>query len=93
MNGTEGNPFLLLQPLLDAHNGTNLFANGAAHWNVAPDAKACIYRQIERQVVVDVPFIFLVEFNTEILLQPWVKGFRPSGLWPSARLENCWIER
>jgi ABC-type transport system substrate-binding protein len=52
-----------------------------------------IYRQIEHQVVEDVPWIFLVQMNTEMLLQPWVKGFQPRGFWPPMRLENCWLEK
>lgn len=52
-----------------------------------------IYRLIERQIVEDVPWIFLVQFNTEMMCQPWLKGFTARGFWPPARLENCWLER
>ena len=52
-----------------------------------------IFHQIEELVVRDVPWIFLVQLNTEILRQPWLKGFKPGGFWPPARLENCWIEK
>ncbi|MCW5556570.1 MAG: ABC transporter substrate-binding protein [Verrucomicrobiae bacterium] len=60
---------------------------------VDPARRLEIYRQIERRIVEDVPWIFLVQMNTEMLCQPWVKGFEPSGFWPASRLENCWIER
>ncbi len=68
-----------------------MFRKAAAEAN--PARRAAIYRDIERQVVEDAPWIFLVQFNTEMLCQPWLRGFRASGFWPSARLENCWIER
>ena len=58
-----------------------------------PVRRLNIYRQIERQVVEDVPWIFLVQLNTEMRVQHWVKGFTPRGFWPPARLENCWLER
>ena len=43
--------------------------------------------------VEDVPLIFLSQFNTEVAVQPWVKGLVLHGFWPPARLENCWLER
>ena len=52
-----------------------------------------IYREIEGLVVQDAPWIFLVQLNTEMIVQPWLKGFKPRGFWPTARLENTWIER
>ncbi len=60
-----------------------------------PDAirRTDIYRRIERQVVEDAPWIFLVQFNVEVLCQPWVKGSRATGFWPAARLEDCWLQR
>lgn len=58
-----------------------------------PARRANLYRQVERQVVEDVPMIFLVQLNTEVAVQPWIKGFVPNRFWPAVRLENCWIER
>lgn len=52
-----------------------------------------IFQQIEELIVRDAPWIFLVQLNTEMMRQPWLKGFQPRGFWPPARLENCWIER
>ena len=52
-----------------------------------------IFRQIEAQVVEDVPRIFLVQLNIEMMSQPWLKGIKPRGFWPPMRLENCWLER
>ncbi len=52
-----------------------------------------IYRDIERQVVEDAPWIFLIQMNLEMMCQPWLKGFTARGFWPPARLENCWLER
>lgn len=51
-----------------------------------------IFRQIERQVVEDAPWVFLLQLDTELLAQPWLKGLEPRGFWPPARLEKCWIE-
>lgn len=51
-----------------------------------------IYRQIESIVVEDVSWIFLVQFNTEVLVQHWVKGFKPRGFWPPARFDSTWLE-
>jgi ABC-type transport system substrate-binding protein len=52
-----------------------------------------IYRRIEHRIVEDAPWIFLVQFNSKMLCQPWLKGVRATGFWPAARLENCWLER
>ena len=52
-----------------------------------------LYRTIERRIVEDAPWIFLVMLDSAMLVQPWLKGFTPQGLWPPARLESCWIER
>jgi len=68
-----------------------LFHDGVA--TADPVQRLEIYRRIERQIVEDAPWIFLVQFNTEVLVQPWLKGFTPRGLWPPARLEHCWLER
>lgn len=68
-----------------------LFRGGVAEAD--PLRRRDIYRQIERQVVEDPPWIFLVQTNTEMPVQPWVKGFTPRGFWPPARLENRWPEK
>lgn len=48
-----------------------------------------LYREIESQVVEDAPWIFLVQLDTEMAVQPWLKGFVPRGFWPPAWLERC----
>ena len=63
-----------------------------ADMELDPTRRFELFREIERQVVQDVPVIFLVHANTEMVIQPWVKGFVPNGFWPTARLEHCWIE-
>ena len=68
-----------------------LFRDAVAESNAARRLE--FYRQIESQVVEDVPWIFLVQLNIEMMCQPWVKGFTPRGFWPPARLENVWLER
>ena len=52
-----------------------------------------LYQEIEERVVQDAPWIFLCHMNFELLCQPWLKGFKPRGFWPPARLEKCWMER
>ena len=58
-----------------------------------PARRIEIYRHIERQIVEDVPCIFLAQLNVEVLAQPWLKNFQLRGFWPPVRLENCWLER
>ena len=52
-----------------------------------------LYQKAERLIVEDAPWIFLCQTSKESIRQPWLKGFKPGGFWPSARLESCWIER
>lgn len=63
--------------------------------DATPDAqrRSAIFHEIERLIIDDAPWIFLVQLNTEVTRQPWLKGLTPRGFWPPARLENCWIER
>jgi ABC-type transport system substrate-binding protein len=68
-----------------------LFRDAAAEADVA--RRLQLYHQIESMVVQDAPWIFLVQMNTEMLLQPWLKGFTPRGFWPAARFENSWLEQ
>lgn len=63
-------------------------ANGEADASRRTD----IYRRIEQQVVADAPWIFLVQINFELAMQPWLKGTQPTGFWPACRIENCWLE-
>ncbi len=55
--------------------------------------RAGLFHKIERQIVDDAPWIFLVQFNTDTLVQPWVRGYSPRGFWPPVRFDYCWIER
>jgi len=65
----------------------------AAATELDADRRRQLYQQIERLIVEDAPWIFLCQMNHPSISQPWLKGVRIRGLWPSARLENCWIER
>jgi oligopeptide transport system substrate-binding protein len=68
-----------------------LFREADAQSN--PRRRLEIFHEIERRIVDDVPWIFLVQFNTEMRGQPWLQGFSPRGFWPPVRLEKMWIER
>ena len=63
--------------------------------SVASDAQHRIqlYQKIEELIVEDAPWLFLCQRNTEMIRNPWLKGFRPYGFWPALRLETTWIER
>jgi ABC-type transport system substrate-binding protein len=63
--------------------------------SVDSDAKRRIqlYQEIEELIVQDAPWIFLCQRNTEMIRNPWLKGFRPYGFWPALRLESTWLER
>jgi ABC-type transport system substrate-binding protein len=50
-----------------------------------------LYREIERLVVEDAPWIFLCNMNRYQLRQPWLKGFKMRAVWPQ-RLENVWLD-
>jgi peptide/nickel transport system substrate-binding protein len=92
LNGNNITDELCMNPAFYANPRVmQLFRDGVAEAD--PAKRRDIYREIERRVVEDAPWIFLVQINTEMLVQPWVMGFTPRGFWPPARLENCWIDR
>ena len=58
-----------------------------------PARRLQLYHEIERLVVEDAPWIFLIHLNTETACQPWLKGYRVRRFFPAIHLENCWLER
>jgi len=58
-----------------------------------PAHRIGIYREVERRIVEDAPWIFSCHADFEMALQRWVRGARIAPLWPPARFENCWLER
>ena len=58
-----------------------------------PARRRRLYQEVERLIVEDAPWIFLCQLSFESIRQPWLKGFKSRGFWPSARLETTWIER
>jgi len=59
---------------------------------VNPAQRISHYQSIERQVVRDAPWIFLIQLDHEMAVQPWLRGFEFRGFWPPARLEACSFE-
>jgi oligopeptide transport system substrate-binding protein len=58
-----------------------------------PKRRIRLYQNIEECVVRDAPWIFLCYLDWEVIRQPWLKGFRLSGVWPSTRFETAWLEK
>ncbi len=52
-----------------------------------------LYQDIETRIVNDAPLIFICHQNNDHILQPWLRGYKLRPFWPSARLENVWLER
>lgn len=57
------------------------------------DRRLQLYQQIEAGLVEQAPWIFLLHFNDDKILQPWLKGFQHRPIWPNSRFERCWLER
>ena len=50
-----------------------------------------IYREVERMIVDDAPWVFLYHPQMFLLRQPWLKGIRLNPVWP-IRYELMWID-
>jgi peptide/nickel transport system substrate-binding protein len=69
---------------------TRLLEAGAAE----PDLprRYAIFRQAERQIIADAPWVFLGHGNVGVLRQPWLKGPIVEPVWP-LRIDRVWVER
>ncbi|MCY3771966.1 MAG: hypothetical protein OXG98_08100, partial [Gemmatimonadetes bacterium] len=55
------------------------------------DHRLALYREAERLVVEDAPWVFLYYPQMYLLRQPWLKGLKLNPVWP-IRYELMWIE-
>lgn len=55
------------------------------------DHRLTLYREAERLVVEDAPWVFLYYPQMYLLRQPWLKGLKLNPVWP-IRYELMWIE-
>lgn len=55
------------------------------------DHRLALYREAERLVVEDAPWVFLYYPQMYLLRQPWLKGLELNPVWP-IRYELMWIE-
>lgn len=62
-------------------------ASGSAH----PEERLALYRRVERQVVADAPWVFLLHPQLYALRQPWVRGPGLHPIWPY-RLDQVWMD-
>lgn len=53
--------------------------------------RLALYREAERLVVADAPWVFLYYPQMYLLRQPWLKGLKLNPVWP-IRYELMWIE-
>jgi ABC-type transport system substrate-binding protein len=69
---------------------TKLLQEGAAETDLP--RRHSIYREAERRIVADAPWVFLGHGMESLLHQPWIKGRIIEPLWP-LRLDRIWVER
>ena len=55
------------------------------------DHRLALYREAERLIVEDAPWVFLYYPQMYLLRQPWLKGLKLNPVWP-IRYELMWIE-
>jgi peptide/nickel transport system substrate-binding protein/oligopeptide transport system substrate-binding protein len=67
--GSKGNLSRYANPRVDA-------LLDRADAGLDPHERTRLYREAERIVVDDAPWIFLHYYSTDVLIQPWVKGLR-----------------
>jgi peptide/nickel transport system substrate-binding protein/oligopeptide transport system substrate-binding protein len=61
-------------------------------------ARLAKYREAERRIVEDAPWVFLYHYTSRLLLKPFVRGFERSAMsvapeMQMTRMRNVWLER
>ena len=82
--GRPGNTAFYKSPMIDS-----LLDKALAIRN--PIERLASYREIERLIVEDAPWVFLYHSIRFVATQPWLHGFRPRPMG-APRLKDCWME-
>tara|TARA_B100000029_G_scaffold516253_2_gene628054 strand:+ start:55689 stop:57362 length:1674 start_codon:yes stop_codon:yes gene_type:complete len=98
-------PSNFLDVLLNGKRITNINSNNISFYNnqvvnkllekaalsTNKNERITIYREVERMIVDDAPWVFLYHPQMFLLRQPWLKGIRINPVWP-IRYELMWID-
>jgi peptide/nickel transport system substrate-binding protein/oligopeptide transport system substrate-binding protein len=91
--GSKGNLSRYANPRVDA-------LLDQADASLDPDERVRLYREAERIILADAPWIFLHYYSTDVLIQPWVKGLEEqiSGMDSAptlgmVRMRSVWLDK
>ncbi|MFQ5846424.1 MAG: ABC transporter substrate-binding protein [Candidatus Methylomirabilales bacterium] len=91
--GSKGNLSRYVNPRVDA-------LLDQADASLDPRIRSRLYREAEKIIVEDAPWIFLHYYSTDVLIQPWVKGLREqisamdsAPTLGAVQMRKVWLER